>query len=211
MGFNYWQELEEGQVYHIYNKSISSLDLFRDEDDYLHFLKIYGKYFLDYFDTYAYCLIPNHFHLLVRVKTREEILGKLKRENTSAAKKYLNGEIPLRLFLSDQLKRFLSSFTIRYNRKYNNSGSVFVRKLKRIKVSAVGTIQHLLCYIHHNPIHHGLVNSYGQWKYSSYSSYLKNVNTNIAKYDMLNWLGGIDVFKELHTSFRNNRIVENIE
>ena len=86
MTFNYWQELEEGGIYHIYNKAISNLKLFRDEDDYYFFLAQFKKYFLSYFSIFSYCLIPNHFHFLVKVKTHEEILVSIQQENTNAAK-----------------------------------------------------------------------------------------------------------------------------
>lgn len=60
--------LEEKGYYHIYNRANGSDNLFRREQDYLHFLQLYQKYILSVADTFAWMLMPNHFHLLVRIK-----------------------------------------------------------------------------------------------------------------------------------------------
>lgn len=60
--------LEEGGYYHIYNRANGKDNLFRDDQDYLHFLQLYQKYILPVADTFAWVLMPNHFHLLVRIK-----------------------------------------------------------------------------------------------------------------------------------------------
>ena len=84
MPFNYWQKFEEGKIYHIYNRSIEGSDLFVDEDDYYTFLTKYQKYFGNYFSTIAYCLIPNHFHILVKTRMFDEIDLVLRKEETKA-------------------------------------------------------------------------------------------------------------------------------
>ena len=66
------QPLEEGQFYHIYNRGINGENLFKEERNYAYFLQQYAKYLEPVVQTFAYCLLPNHFHLLVRVKTLEE-------------------------------------------------------------------------------------------------------------------------------------------
>lgn len=63
--------LEGGCYYHIYNRGINSTNLFRESQNYEFFLRKYALYLTDYVDTYAYCLLKNHFHLLIRVKDIE--------------------------------------------------------------------------------------------------------------------------------------------
>ena len=60
--------LEYGHFYHIYNRGIDSCNLFRKPENYEYFLAQYDKYISPVADTYAWVLMPNHFHLLVRVK-----------------------------------------------------------------------------------------------------------------------------------------------
>ena len=65
--------LHEGKFYHIYNRGNNRETLFYTEANYKYFLKKYDKYLSEYIDTYAYCLLPNHFHLLISVKELKDI------------------------------------------------------------------------------------------------------------------------------------------
>ncbi|MBE9507489.1 MAG: hypothetical protein IMY86_05515, partial [Chloroflexi bacterium] len=69
--------LQYGGYYHIYNRGNNREDIFVEERNYLHFLRLYAKYIGPVADTYAYCLLRNHFHFLVRIKTvgEQETLG----------------------------------------------------------------------------------------------------------------------------------------
>lgn len=60
--------LEKGKYYHIYNRGVNSCNIFKDSKTYEHFLNLYNKYISPVADTYAWVLMPNHFHLLVRIK-----------------------------------------------------------------------------------------------------------------------------------------------
>jgi putative transposase len=64
--------LEYGQYYHIYNRGNNGENLFFEERNYPYFLKLYAHHILPVANTYAYCLLRNHFHALVRIRTEEE-------------------------------------------------------------------------------------------------------------------------------------------
>lgn len=61
--------IEEGSFYHIYNRGNNGGDIFFDDENYNYFLKLLAKYITPVADIYAYCLMRNHFHLLVRIKS----------------------------------------------------------------------------------------------------------------------------------------------
>ena len=65
--------LEPDKYYHIYNHAVSKDNLFVKEANYHFFLKKYAQYILPVADTFAYCLMPNHFHFAVRIKDRSDI------------------------------------------------------------------------------------------------------------------------------------------
>ena len=67
------QPLNYGKFYHIYNKGVNSCDLFYESTNYEHFLKLYDTYISPVADTYAWVLMKNHFHLLIRIKEEAEI------------------------------------------------------------------------------------------------------------------------------------------
>ena len=60
--------LRRGACDHIYNRGNSAENLFREERNYPHFLKLYARHVEPIAETFAYCLLKNHFHLLVRIK-----------------------------------------------------------------------------------------------------------------------------------------------
>ncbi len=59
--------LEPNYFYHIYNRGINGCPIFRESSNYEHFLSIYDKYISNVADTYAWVLMGNHFHLLVKI------------------------------------------------------------------------------------------------------------------------------------------------
>jgi putative transposase len=123
--------LQPGLYYHIFNRGNNGEDLFREERNYLFFLKLYGKYILPIADTYAYCLLKNHFHFLVRIKNEEEIVsfrdseGKnglfLKNENHFNPSKYFSN--------------MYNAYSKAINKRYNRTGSLFEKPFNRIQVN----------------------------------------------------------------------------
>ncbi|MFT4533002.1 MAG: putative transposase [Saprospiraceae bacterium] len=112
-----------GYTYHIYNVTAGNTTLFREEVDYENFIAKYTKYLAPYFDTYAYCLIPNHHHIIAKVK--ESFLGIIDQEDTIASKNYIENKITEGDFLENQLSRMFSSISIAYNNKYKRKGPLF--------------------------------------------------------------------------------------
>ena len=68
------EPLIAGNYYHIYNRGIDSCNLFTEPDNYEYFLSLYDKYISPVADTFAWVLMPNHFHFLIRVKEELEIV-----------------------------------------------------------------------------------------------------------------------------------------
>ena len=93
--------LNPEQFYHIFNRGNGGQWIFYQEKNYTYFLEKYKFYMLNYCDTYAYCLLPNHFHLMVKVKSAETILEAAKKDFTKVSRQFLkqfnprltNGEI----------------------------------------------------------------------------------------------------------------------
>ena len=90
MATNYWHKLEENKAYHIYNRAaVENLNLFREDSDYKEFLEKFDKYLGPYLNTYAYCLMPNHFHFLSWVKPLKDVEEFIHLEKTRSAEKLL--------------------------------------------------------------------------------------------------------------------------
>jgi putative transposase len=66
--------MEPGKVYHIYTHANGFENLFRSQENYRYFLERYTQFIPSIADTLTYCLMPNHIHFLVRIKTKEQII-----------------------------------------------------------------------------------------------------------------------------------------
>lgn len=165
--------------YHLYNHAVGSDILFKEERNYFYFLNKYEKYFLPACDTYAYCLMPNHFHFLIKFKSDE-------------------GAGDFSMSISKRLSDFLNSYAKSFNTAYKRSGALFRQSTPRKIVSDNQSISTLIHYIHLNPVKHGFVSTPEEWKYSSYQSFINNEPTFVDKQFVLDWLGGEKEFLKFH-------------
>ena len=212
MSVDYWEPFEEGKTYHIYNRAGTALMLFHDVRDYHAFLRKWKKYFSNYLSVYAYCLIPNHFHILARIKEiDQDLLLKIAKENTIASREFLEETISYSAFISDQFRRFGSSVSLAHKNRYGRYGALFQNKVKRISTKSEVHLFYLLCYIHHNVIHHRLGRKYADWPYSSYRAYFSDQSTSIDKESILRLVGGIDEFSKMHEEFELLRSKKELE
>ena len=85
--------LYPGKFYHIYNRAINKENIFYANQNYIYFLNKIRYYLMNCFDIYAYCLIPNHFHLLVKIKDENEIKNLPGFENMEGLYSALNNPI----------------------------------------------------------------------------------------------------------------------
>jgi putative transposase len=74
MTIDYHAPFVSNDFYHVYNRANTNTDkLFYQQKNYAYFLQKFNEYLSDYLEVWAYCLIPNHFHFLVRVKALDDV------------------------------------------------------------------------------------------------------------------------------------------
>jgi len=189
---NKYEVLEFGKFYHLYNKAIGSDLLFKTDQDYFYFLNKFDRYLGTYVDVYTYCLLPNHFHFNIRVKEEFEIIKKL---NTKAK------EFPLAK-INQAFSNFFNSYTKSFNKIHERKGKLFMLPYKRILVDEEDYLLILINYIHRNPIHHGFVDHFSDWKYSSYVACISEKTTKIKREEVISLFGTIDNFIKFHQENR---------
>jgi REP-associated tyrosine transposase len=182
------------RYFHVYTRANSEKDqLFVDHNNYIFFLKRYKKYIAPVFETLCYCLIPNHYHLLVKVKTSEEIYAYQKKKKY----KYYNDELKINVFLQQQFANFHISYAKAFNKKYDRRGTLFQPKPKAKEISDINSCLRVCRYIHRNPIKHGLANMLVDWEYSSFQDYAgARKETVLHKELILSQFGTIEEFIE---------------
>jgi REP element-mobilizing transposase RayT len=184
MELNTSENLLPEKTYHVYNKTVGKELMFITGDDYTYFLLKAQHFLLPVCNLYAYCLMPNHFHFLLRIKAIEEITNNPKDDPQMV------------------VKRAFSNFFISYAKSFNYAhfrlGRLFLQSFKRILVDHEDYFLTLVNYIHRNPIHHGYVSNYDLWKFSSYHEYIDGNKTYLYKDEVFSYFNSIDDFIEYH-------------
>jgi REP element-mobilizing transposase RayT len=119
-------------------------------------MRLFKKYIAAIAELYAYCLLPNHFHLLLRIKDKREI--SMGRE----------------LNISVTFGTFFGSYVKAINHRYKRTGSLFEGRYQRNEIRSEDQFFTTLVYIHQNPQKHGYMDRFQNWQFSSYLNYAEN-------------------------------------
>jgi putative transposase len=188
--------LEPDAYYHIYNRGINSGKVFNIEENYMFFLLKLAIYLNPVCDIYAYCLMPNHFHLLIRVKNKEEIIDFAKGENKSFQDKNEKGLHAFDSIVSKQIGKLISSYTQSFNKTINRHGPLMESPFKRKRIDSEEYIRNLIVYIHLNPT--DLKQNLEDYKFSSYKSFLSTAKTNLKREEVIALFGDLNNFIFTH-------------
>ena len=186
--------LQFGGVYHIFNRGNNRETIFHSEENYRYFLELYAKYVPPVAKTYAYCLLPNHFHLCVRTHTPEE-------QEAWHIEQIKQGLAlpPFRLRQpSQQFGNLFNAYAKSFNRAFDRTGSLFQNPFGRIAVEYDSYAKRVTAYIHRNPQTHGLIDDFRKWSYSSYPALLAEGRTRLERETVLSWFGGRQGFEAYH-------------
>jgi REP element-mobilizing transposase RayT len=176
--------------YHIYNCAVGSENIFRKKENYYFFLDKVSNYILPVCDILSYCLLPNHFHFFIHVKEEEQL--------KTFAKEVRKEKKEVSEIVSEQFANCFNSYTKSFNKVFNRTGKLFDLPFKRIEVISEAYYTILIIYIHRNPVHHGFVKRFDEWEFSSYKAFLSNAPTKLARNEVLNWFGNVDLFIKAH-------------
>lgn len=137
-----------GQYYHVYNRGCNREPIFANDENYLFLLQRIKLFLPDHPVTFiAYCLMPNHYHFLLRLEQDD--------------------------VLSPFIQRLFNSYTQAFNKQQRRSGTLFEGRARRICVDSDEYVLHLCRYIHMNPVKAGLAADPGEWLYSNYLEWIE--------------------------------------
>lgn len=189
-------KLENDTIYHIYNCGINGCNLFITDDDYDRFLSKYSFYIEPIAETYAWCLLGNHFHIVVRIKKESEIstleeldLYEVKTKIRTVGKK----PNP-----TNQFSHLFNSYAQYFNNKYKRHGTLFERSFHKKPINNLSYFKRCLIYVHQNPIKHGFVEKLSDYRYTSYNSILSDKETLLKRKKVLTLFENQSDFSESH-------------
>lgn len=165
--------LQPPEIYHVCSRGNNRENIFVSAHHRDRFLELYELHVAPGADTFAYCLLPNHFHVLVRFSDRPPW-------SSSDI-----GPAPSR-----RLSNLLNAYARTFNADRGRTGALFQRPFRRILVRTQAQLLHILVYIHLNPLRHGLVDDFRKWRYSSFAAIQSAGPTRLAREEVLGWFGG---------------------
>ena len=191
--------LEPGSYYHIWTHANGQGNLFQESKNYGFFLEKYQKYISPIAFTYAYCLMPNHLHLLISIKQKNDLHMHFRNTLSIHTDNELDTSKISRI-LSQQFSNCFNSYTKSYNKYYNRKGSLFISNFKRKKVVNEEYLAGLVTYIHNNPVYHKFAHSAKSWPFSSYKYYTSNLKKPafLLTEKCLQWFGNVVEFSKAH-------------
>jgi REP element-mobilizing transposase RayT len=181
-----YKQFAEGEYYHIFNRGVGKMDIFLDEQDFLFFLKRLkenihpermplsgsgfrgapspGSYVRELlpensFELICYCLMPNHFHLVIKQLSS--------------------------ISISKLIAKVCTSYSMYFNKKYNRVGTLYQDQFKAVHVADDEYLLWLSVYIHQNPHVAGLVKNLKDWKWGSYPDYIGARQGSLCKKDVV--------------------------
>jgi REP element-mobilizing transposase RayT len=182
--------LEKGNYYHIYNRGNNGIDVFFDTDSYYYFLRLYDKYVSPIVETYAWCLLKNHFHILVYVRLDNEIeYSKLE---------YSTVEKPKVLEPSKQFGHLFNAYTQAINKKFNRTGVLFEKPFERKQITSEKYLQNVIYYIHNNPVQHGFAKQMSLYPWSSFETIISDRQTKLKRKEVIELYGTKEDFLDYH-------------
>ncbi len=177
-----YKKFEKGGIYHVYNRGVGKMKIFEDKKDFRVFLyrlkenlfpeknkiknsipkkKIYNRKLLPpkSFNLICYCLMPNHFHLLMQQKT----------------------DLPISKIIS----KICTGYSMYFNKKNNRVGSLFQDAFKAVRIENNEQLLWTSLYIHENPVKSGIIKKLEDYEWSSFLDYTKSNPNTLCKKDIL--------------------------
>ena len=186
------EHLRPDCYYHIYNRGNNRENLFWEEENYEFFLRQYKKYISPLADTFAYCLLRNHFHFLIRVKP--DVACEVATESLARPHRTPQASTdPSRAF-----SNFFNSYAKSMNTIYGRTGSLFQERFRRKEIMGAVSLRAVVRYIHINPQKHRFVTDFRRYKHSSYRILTSDETSFLMHAEVLKLFGGKEAFEAFH-------------
>jgi REP element-mobilizing transposase RayT len=188
-----------GAYYHIYNRGNNRENLFIERRNYPYFLSLYAKHIEPVADTFAYCLMRNHFHVSLRIKTEEEWI------KSPQVFKTCDDSVRKSFDPSQSFANLFNAYAKAINKGYGRTGSLFEERFGRIPVASDAYYTTLIFYIHYNPQKHGFVDDFRDWEWSSYHALVGKGKTRLKRDDVLSYFGPADELVKFHQGMMDEK------
>lgn len=176
---DYLKAMESGVFYHYFNRANNRENLFLEEANYWYFLDLMKKHLPPVADVYSYCLLPNHFHFVVRIKDDKDLPEAVRIGRQATSQPFSN---------------LFNAYAKAINKRYARRGSLFQRNPKHFEITNNAYLREVILYVNNNSGHHNIAEP-EQYPYSSYHSLLSSAKTLLARDKVWELFGGREDFE----------------
>lgn len=193
----YKAPLHPENTYHIYNRGNGDERIFLSDDNYRYFLNRYRLHIDPIAILFCYCLMPNHFHFVVKMKSEQELTTYFAANLEHSKDRDLDvADFPQ--YCSDRFRNFFNAYSKAFNKQQHRRGSLFMRPYKRVRVYDDNQLRELIRYVHLNPVKARLAQAPDLWEFSSYKEFFAAGRTGIRREDVLSLFDGPEHFVAWH-------------
>jgi putative transposase len=198
------------RYYHIFNRGSNRQNIFYSEENYLYFLRLWNLFLSGYVEFLAYCLLPNHFHFVIKTNEKIDVSVLNEQENRSLQKErffspIISDQSVIGKVIVNRLKRLFITYSMAINKQENRVGNLFDPKYKRLEISDDEYLKYAIFYAHYNPEKHHLINNFRNYKFSSYNALIGNSKTNISKEAVYDIFGDRTSFINYHSVMHDEK------
>ncbi len=177
------------QYYHFYNRGNNRQVVFFERDNYFYFLRGMKKYLREYVEILVYCLMPTHYHILVRIR-QEQLSERLETADISGT--------ATSKAVSLAMQKFGISYTKAINKRFDRVGALFQGQFRAKPIQHYSHLINLCLYIHANPVKDGLVCLPEEWEFSNYLEWINLREGTLVNRDFINdHFGTSEEYKQL--------------
>jgi REP element-mobilizing transposase RayT len=215
------------QYYHFYNRGNNRQVVFMERENYVYFLKGIKRYLRGQVEVIAYCLMPTHYHLLVRVLANQtsEVAKQVslaKQQTSEVAKQVPLANQTSEVFKTSEvstpgvskqvslaMQKFLISYTKAINKRFERTGALFQGQFQAKPVTTYKHLLTLCAYIHANPVKDGLAAAPEMWDFSNYLEWLGLRNGTLVNREFIHEnFGTGEEYKNFVAEYIQNRKVD---
>jgi REP element-mobilizing transposase RayT len=161
------------QYYHFYNRGNNRQAVFFERENYLYFLRGIKKYVRGHVEVIAYCLMPTHYHILVRIKQLlADQTSNLQTSEVLKTSEVSSHPVPESKAVSLAMQKFGISYTKAINKRFSRVGALFQGQFQGKPIKQYNHLLNLCVYIHANPVKDGLVALPEDWEFSNYLEWM---------------------------------------
>ena len=193
---NYQIPLHPDHYYHLFNHAVGSELLFRNEENYSFFLQKLKKHLTLVADLLSYNLLPNHYHLFLKVKQEDDLKEAYKTIHPTKQNELTIEQMPA--FVLQQIGNFQNSYSKSYNKVFSRMGRLFIESVKRREIITESNYTKIIHYVHANAVHHGICKRIEDWPHSSYHALIHLAPTALLREEVLSWFGEREQFIRFH-------------